>query len=65
MLQILDNLALSSGIKNIISALLMVDQAKRASKVKKKNRKIVLEWLDSNVPAEELTDQLFELMEKI
>jgi hypothetical protein len=37
----------------------MLDESKKPNKIKKKNRKIVLKWLDQHVPTELLSDKLF------
>lgn len=49
--QILTNFAEHLGISYTISALLMLDQSKTPIRIKKKNRKTIVTWLDANVPA--------------
>jgi hypothetical protein len=62
---ILSNFAHGAGITNLLEAILMMDDSKKQLKIKKKNRKAVVGWLDANIPVECLSERLFDVMEKI
>lgn len=65
LLRVMQNLQRTMGIERVVLALLKLDDMKSENKVKKKNRKPFLHWLDNNVSADCLSDRLFEIMEKI
>jgi hypothetical protein len=62
---LLTNFAESVGMRNLLEGMLMMDDSKKPLKIKKKNRSVVVRWMDANVPVECLNARVFEVMDKI
>lgn len=53
------------GVVRVVEGIVLIDRLKSQTKVKKKNRKVVVGWLDQNVSTDCLNDEYFEVVDKI